>query len=60
MNGSMTPSVVTARHFGIDRTTAYGRTGTRVHYDGTEGRLGPGDVLTDLSQAFFYSVVTPE
>ena len=56
----MTPSVVTVRHFGIDRTTAYGRTDTQVHYDGTEGRLGPGDVLTDLSQAFFYSVVTPE
>jgi hypothetical protein len=56
----MTLLVVTVSHYWIDRTTAYGRIGTRVHYDGTEGRLGPGDVLTDLSQAFFYSVVTPE
>ena len=53
----MTPSVVAVRHFGIDRTTAYGRTGTRVHYDGAEGRLGPNDVLMDLSQTFFYLTI---
>ena len=35
----MTPPVVIVLHFGTDRTTAYGRTGTRVHYDGTGGRL---------------------
>ena len=53
-------SVITVSHYRIDRTMAYGRTGTRARYDGAEGRLGPSDVLTDLSQAFFYPVIVVE